>query len=185
MTLDGSKSIRADFVAGSPTNPPVITQQPVSQTLSPGGDATLTVAATGDGPIYYQWRFNDGPLPGATGQALTLTRVSAAQVGRYGVVVTGAAGSTNSGPALIALFDLAIAFTTAEPVPVLTLLGAQGGQYRLESASDLRLSEWVLLQRVTLTPEPFYFVDQPVSDSSKRFYRAVPENPDPGVALRR
>jgi PKD repeat protein len=34
---------------------PVITMQPVSQTVSVGQTATFTVSATGDAPLTYQW----------------------------------------------------------------------------------------------------------------------------------
>jgi hypothetical protein len=43
---------------------PVITVQPASQIVSPGGTATLTVTATGAASL--QWRFNGTDIPGAT-----------------------------------------------------------------------------------------------------------------------
>jgi len=38
------------------TDPPVITTQPVAQSVSAGQTATFTVVATGDGPFGYQWQ---------------------------------------------------------------------------------------------------------------------------------
>jgi sugar lactone lactonase YvrE len=42
---------------------PVITNQPVNQTVVLGGNATFSVTATGAGPFTYQWLFNGTNLP--------------------------------------------------------------------------------------------------------------------------
>jgi hypothetical protein len=61
--------------------PPVITGQPASQTVAPGGTVTLTVAATG--AVSYTWTFNGVTIPGATSPTLTLSQVTSAQSGVY------------------------------------------------------------------------------------------------------
>ena len=53
--------------------PPVITQQPLTQTVAPGSNPALTVVATGTPTPTYQWRFNATNLPGETAAMLTLT----------------------------------------------------------------------------------------------------------------
>ena len=53
---------------------PAITTQPQSQTIEPGSTATLSVVASGSGPLSYQWyRFTPGlvPIPGATASSYT------------------------------------------------------------------------------------------------------------------
>jgi endonuclease/exonuclease/phosphatase family metal-dependent hydrolase len=81
--------------------PPAITTNPASQTVVEGADVAFTVAADGTPPPSYQWRFNGTNVAGATGTLLPLTNVTAAQAGTYLVVVTNAAGSTNSQPATL------------------------------------------------------------------------------------
>jgi len=60
----------------SPYVPPTITTQPVSQPITSGQPATLTVAATGTPPLAYQWYQGQSgdtstPIPGATGSSYT------------------------------------------------------------------------------------------------------------------
>src|SRR5205823_8144975 len=47
-------------------NPPAITTQPISLTVTQGAGATFSVVATGSGPLHYQWRFDQSNLAGAT-----------------------------------------------------------------------------------------------------------------------
>jgi len=51
-------------VAGTPVQ---ISVQPSPQTISAGGTATFSTAATGSAPITYQWYQNGVAIPGATG----------------------------------------------------------------------------------------------------------------------
>jgi DNA/RNA endonuclease G (NUC1) len=87
--------------------PPAITTQPLAQMVGVGGNASFTVAATGTGPLSYQWRrdgtlLNDGGIFGGTHTAtLTVTNVTDAQSGAYDVVVTNAAASATSNPAAL------------------------------------------------------------------------------------
>jgi hypothetical protein len=109
LTLTASQVITANFVPGAPTNPPMITQPPLSRTLSAGANTLLSFALTGDGPFAYQWRRNSSPLSGATNPTLLLTGVTPAQAGRYEVAVTGPGGAVTSAPASVALFGLEFA----------------------------------------------------------------------------
>ncbi len=52
--------------------PPVITTNPVSQTVVEGADVAFSVAADGAQPLSYQWQFNGTNLAGATGTLLSL-----------------------------------------------------------------------------------------------------------------
>src|SRR5262249_27463128 len=71
----------------------------------PYQDAAFSVAATGSGPISYQWRFNGTNIPGATSNSFTRTTVQAQDVGYYSVTVSNIAGSTSSSNALLLLLD--------------------------------------------------------------------------------
>lgn len=82
-------------------DPPVITQHPQSQTLCQGDDVTFTVAATGTGPLSYQWRKDTVNISGANGTSYTITNVTTANAGSYDCVVTNSAGSATSNPAVL------------------------------------------------------------------------------------
>jgi len=77
--------------------PPVINQQPVSQSVPLGGSATFTVGTTSNALLFFQWRFNgtnltDGSnILGSASRTLTITNVTAANAGTYTVVVSNAA----------------------------------------------------------------------------------------------
>ena len=75
---------------------PIITVQPISQTVAAGTNVTFQVTATGTAPLAYQWRFNGTNLAGALNSSLTLTNVQAAQAGTYAVLVSDAGGSVLS-----------------------------------------------------------------------------------------
>lgn len=74
----------------SPTNQdgPIITLQPLSQTVYSGDTVTFTVAAEGAQPLAYQWFLNASALPGETNTSLTLANVQTSQGGDYSVQVT-------------------------------------------------------------------------------------------------
>jgi hypothetical protein len=83
---------------------PVITAQPTSLTVTSGATATFTVTASG--ATSYAWRFNGASIPGGTSATLALANVQTANVGRYSVVVSNAAGSTTSADAMLSVSTL-------------------------------------------------------------------------------
>jgi hypothetical protein len=83
-------------VGGSgPVNPRIDTQ-PVSVTTTAGGSITLSVAATGEGPVTYQWRRNGVAIAGATSASLALPSTQAFHAGSYTCVVTSGTGTTST-----------------------------------------------------------------------------------------
>ncbi len=82
--------------------PPVITTQPLGQSVAEGGAATLNVVATGAAPLAYQWRcngtnlLNGQGLFGATSATLTLSNAQPSQSGLYSVQVSNSGGSVFS-----------------------------------------------------------------------------------------
>ncbi|HUR59008.1 MAG TPA: immunoglobulin domain-containing protein [Opitutaceae bacterium] len=89
---------------------PQITTQPAVQSVVAGGSTTLSVVATGAGPLTYQWWKDGVALAGAVSAVLSLTNVQPAAAGAYTVVVTNAAGSATSGVAMLTV-------TAAPPPP--------------------------------------------------------------------
>ncbi|MEQ1759432.1 MAG: CARDB domain-containing protein [Vicinamibacterales bacterium] len=91
---------------------PLIASHPVSDTRAQGEDVTFSVAAAGDGPFSYQWRFEGVDIPGETSPSLTLVGVTLGQAGRYAVVVQTASASQ--------LSQLATLTVNAKTTPIVT-----------------------------------------------------------------
>ena len=74
--------------------PPTITTQPTNRSVVLGSPASFSVAATGENPLAYQWRFGGVTLPSRTNATLTLASVAEADAGLYDVVVFNVYGSS-------------------------------------------------------------------------------------------
>jgi len=73
-----------------------LTQQPKGMTNSSGSTITLTAAATGVGPLSYQWYHDGTPILGATEPSLILGSVRPNQSGVYTVRVSNSVTSLTS-----------------------------------------------------------------------------------------
>jgi hypothetical protein len=71
---------------------------------------SFTVAASGDGPLTYQWKKDGGDIAGATSATYAISSASAASAGSYTVTVTNTYGSTTSAAATLTV-------TTPSPPP--------------------------------------------------------------------
>ncbi len=93
--------------------PPTILTQPAPKTaVSRGANATLTVSATGVGPLLYQWTFWGTAIPGANAASLAISNVQAGNVGEYQVIVTN-----DGGPGSVAS-DKAVLLVSEDVVPL-------------------------------------------------------------------
>ena len=125
------------FMAFQPDDPPVVTQQPASQTVMQfGSTVSLNVQVKGAAPFTYQWRFGKKDIAGATAATYTIDNFQPEHMGRYEVVIRNATGYTRSKTAVldailptIAAPDLAKRISganvtmTAAPTPVETVIG--------------------------------------------------------------
>jgi beta-galactosidase len=83
---------------------PVITTQPVSQTVAVGQPAVFRVTATGLGALTYQWSENGTPISGATSSSYTTPATTMATNGTaFSVAVGDVFGSTTSSVATLAV----------------------------------------------------------------------------------
>ena len=80
---------------------PLITNQPGSQSTTPGQFIGLSVAVVGTPPLAYQWRKDGASLTGATTSSLSWTNVQGSDAGSYDVVVTNLYGSVTSAVAVL------------------------------------------------------------------------------------
>ncbi len=80
---------------------PIITGQPAGVSVVAGSSATLTASAAAIPAPSFQWQFGTTDLPGETNASLAVTNCQPANAGEYRVVVSNAAGSTNSAAATL------------------------------------------------------------------------------------
>ena len=81
--------------------PPVITEQPSSQTIVVGDGAVFNVNATGEPPLSYQWFKNNTEIVGATGNTYIIQTSTLNDAGDYKATVTNIAGVTTSDTATL------------------------------------------------------------------------------------
>jgi len=89
--------------ASSTTAAPMIAAQPLAQTLTIGGTATLSVSVDGAAPLSYQWHKNGANLssPAAINPLLVIAGMSAADAGSYTCTITNAAGVATTRAAVL------------------------------------------------------------------------------------
>lgn len=75
---------------------PNISQQPQSQTVLIGSNATFAVTATAADPLSYVWYKDGSPISSATNSAFTVSTAQSFNVGSYTVVVSATGGSVTS-----------------------------------------------------------------------------------------
>lgn len=80
---------------------PTITTQPTTQTVIAGSAVTLSVNATGNPAVSYQWRKDGVNLNGATSNTLSLPSVTSANAGSYTCVITNSIGSVTTNVATL------------------------------------------------------------------------------------
>lgn len=83
--------------------PPVITLSPRSTNVLANANLVLEAAATGAGPIEWQWRFNGVELAGATNAWLSLEYLQPGESGVYDVYARNAGGSRFAAPAQVSV----------------------------------------------------------------------------------
>jgi sugar lactone lactonase YvrE len=111
----GNETIREGVLSAIP----YIYAQPQGQIVNVGSTIVLSVLASGNSALSYQWDLNGTPLSGETGSTLAISNVQASTSGTYTVTVTGAGGkSVTSNPAYLAVGPLSVTTTiAAQPIP--------------------------------------------------------------------
>jgi len=150
---------------------PSLTSTLTNKVVVAGKTASFSVAATGTGPLTFQWKFNGANMASATNAALTLSDINTNQAGTYSVAVSNTAGSTNS-TALLTVYATAAATLAstahADGQFALIVAGMPGCQYVIQASIDM--VNWIPVYTNTA---PFTFVDTDAGQFSQRFYRSV------------
>jgi len=116
----------------SETSAPTITTHPATLIVAAGGSGILAVAATGSGPLSYQWLEDGSPMDGATAAVLFFSNVAVSAEGRYAVRVSNSIGSVVSIEVQVILLGTPLITTqppdrsTPENNPVTFFVGASG-----------------------------------------------------------
>lgn len=108
-------SSQATLTVNSTSAAPAITLQPQNQILNAGQSATLTVAATGNGTLSYQWYAGSTAINGATSATYTTPATSLANNGdSYYATISNSGGTTTTANAALSVLN------PASPINVLT-----------------------------------------------------------------
>lgn len=86
--------------AGTGCIAPVITAQPLTQTVGAGGTVTFVTVATGTN-LSYQWQYNSSNISGATLSTYTKAGLVGGDAGNYRCIVSNPCGSVNSNQAVL------------------------------------------------------------------------------------
>jgi hypothetical protein len=96
-SVGSATSNAATLTVVTAPNAPVIVSQPANQSVFVGDTATFTVAASGPGPLTYQWQINNGDIPGATASSYTTAPGALSDSGeKFRCMVSNAGGSVAS-----------------------------------------------------------------------------------------
>jgi hypothetical protein len=164
--------------------PPTITNQPVNLTAARGQSVTLSIGASGDAPLHYQWRFNSAALSGATNASLLLTNVQSTNAGVYSVIVSNVAGMVQSSNATLTVVGMAPTIiqvgyvliatnATTNSVFQFSFQTEAGVSYLVEQTDGLEDPDWEVAVEGTIDGDGTIktFQDHTVSFVPQRFFR--------------
>lgn|GEM_PF-639984 len=142
-TYDAASAVDRSFAVTLANAAPVITAQPAPQVAQTGGTVGFSVVATGTPAPTYQWRKDGGAISGATGPALALANLTAADAGGYDVVVTNSVGSVTSSLARLTVSATATApVITRQPGNVVTVAGRSATFAVTATGSPAPIYQW-------------------------------------------
>lgn len=160
--------------------PPSITTQPQNQSVAPGQNVSLSVAASSTQPLSYQWYFGSAKLgSGGAGATLALTKVGANSAGGYSVVVSCSFGSVTSAVANVSLTNPVVTLSAAQAEGMgMTSAGfsfkfavPMGQTYVVLASSDLL--NWAPVYTNVATSATVSVTDAAAANYTKRYYRVI------------
>lgn len=153
--------------------PPTINSSPNHRTNEVGTSTTFTVAATGNGPLYYQWQKNAATIPDATNASYTITSVTNSDAASYRCLVWNFMGYRTSTAATLTV-------PTTNP-PAISISSYANGIFQLQVTGDVgpnyivqgstNLTDWESLYTTNPAVMPFQWIDLEASNFPARFFR--------------
>jgi hypothetical protein len=153
---------------------PAISLQPQGETVAPGSNVTLTVAASGTSPLSYQWRANAMTFNGQTNASLIFSNFQSANQSGYDVVVTNSMGSATSSVANLYLnIPLQIIGMTDNSSNGFRamLVGSANTNYIIQASSNL--VNWISIATNSSPYGIISIMDTNAQNYPGRFYRAL------------
>ena len=152
---------------------PEFTLEPMDVSATAGDRVTFSALATGAPAATYQWRRDGLLISGAVDPDFTIASVTALHAGTYTVVASNALGTATSAPAVLSVrHDLLSARMTADGSLEVTLHGAGGGSFLIETSNDL--VSWDFFLRFDDVASERVF-QAPIDAANRaRYYRARP-----------
>ncbi len=140
VALSASDAAELYALESSTPDWPSITQQPQSQIVDDGANATFTVGVNGIPTLSYQWLSNNTAIAGATMDSYTITNFQPADAASYSVVVTNDGGAVTSTAATLTEQSVHTAIATASVVNgfVVGVTITDGG-YGYTNTPDVRI----------------------------------------------
>lgn len=100
---------------------PVITTNPVSQSVTTGANVFFTAAATGTPTPTWQWQKDGSDITGATSATYSITGVVLGDAGTYTAIATNTAGSTTSTGAVLAVGVIPPTAPSTPATPIISI----------------------------------------------------------------
>ena len=136
-------SVTVNVTGGSTGTAPSITAQPASTSVTAGGSASFSVAATGSPAPAYQWQKGGTDITGATSATLSLTNVQNTDAGTYDVVVSNSSGSVTSVSATLTVNAVATApAITSQPAAMTVTAGGSASFTVTATGSPAPTYQW-------------------------------------------
>lgn len=152
--------------------PPIITSQPISQTVKQNAHVVFSVAASGVGALVCQWRFNATNLFGATNGVLDIPFAQVTNAGNYSVIITNYGGAVTSSIVSLAVMlplEIRSIEKTTNGQIQLNFTSNPGDVIQIESSTNLL--EWLPLTTLTNVSGSVDFLDLLSTDVPLRLYR--------------
>jgi hypothetical protein len=142
-----------------------------------GATATFQVTnLVGQGPITYQWQFNNTNIDGATNSSLSLAGLQLNQAGTYSVVAGNGYGNVTN---KVALAVQPFAFNVGAAHPLMTTNGLKLQLDSVYSSNSVvlfastNLVTWLPILTNPPTTGSVLFLDVAATNLPRRFYRAT------------
>ena len=172
-------SLVAVLTVNVPPGAPNISVQPGNQIIRVGEAAVLSVGATGNPVLKYQWYWGqsgntNGIIVGATNASCTISGLL--NTTNFWVSLGNSLGTVDSATAMVTVVPATAArmsLSRISGMASISVNGPVGTQYLLQYSTNLSTTNWNTLLDYSQNVNPFIYIDAASLGSGIRFYLAV------------